>query len=73
MLASIGLTATAAWLIARASERPPVLALGVAVVAVRFFGVARPVLRYAERLLSHDGALQVLGDLRAGVYDQLIP
>ena len=73
MLASIGLTATAAWLIARASERPPVLALGVAVVAVRFFGVARPVLRYAERLLSHDGALQVLGDLRAGVYAQLIP
>ena len=67
MLASIGLTATAAWLIARASERPPVLALGVAVVAVRFFGVARPVLRYAERLLSHDGALRAGRPARGGL------
>ncbi|MGZ4582152.1 MAG: hypothetical protein ACXVXG_16075, partial [Nocardioidaceae bacterium] len=32
LLASIGLTATAAWLIARASQQPPVLSLTVAVV-----------------------------------------
>ena len=73
MLASVGLTATAAWLIARASQQPPVLTLTAAVVAVRFFGVARPVLRYVERLVSHDAAFRVLADLRAGVYEQLVP
>ena len=73
MLASVGLTATAAWLIARASQQPPVLTLSAAVVAVRFFGVARPVLRYSERLVSHDAAFRVLSDLRAGVYEQLVP
>jgi thiol reductant ABC exporter CydC subunit len=70
--ASIGLTATAAWLIARASQAPPVLSLTVAVVAVRFFGIARPVLRYAERLISHDAAFRVLADLRATVYQRLV-
>jgi thiol reductant ABC exporter CydC subunit len=73
LLASIGLTATAAWLIARASQHPPVLELTVAVVAVRFFGVTRPVLRYVERLVSHDAALRLQGDLRATVYQRLVP
>ena len=73
LLASVGLTATAAWLIARASQQPPVLTLTVAVVAVRFFGVARPVLRYAERLVSHDAAFRLLRDLRAAVYERLVP
>lgn len=73
LLAGVGLTATAAWLVARASQAPPVLTLTVAVVAVRFFGIARPVLRYAERLVSHDAAFRVLGDLRARVYEALVP
>ena len=33
------------------------LTLLVAIVGVRAFGLARPVLRYAERLLSHEQAL----------------
>ena len=73
LMAGIGLTATAAWLIARAAEQPPVLALTVAVVAVRFFGVSRPVLRYVERLLCHDAALRATGDLRAAVFAGLVP
>jgi thiol reductant ABC exporter CydC subunit len=73
LLAGVGLTATAAWLIARASQMPPVLSLGVAVVAVRAFGIARPVLRYLGRLASHDGALRLVADLRANVYERLIP
>jgi len=72
LLAGVGLTATAAWLIARAAEQPPVLALTVAVVAVRFFGVARPVLRYVERLVCHDAALRATGDLRAAVFAGLV-
>jgi thiol reductant ABC exporter CydC subunit len=69
--AAIGLTATSAWLISRAAERPPVLYLMVAVTGVRFFGVSRGVLRYAERLASHDAAFRVLGRLRSQAYARL--
>lgn len=69
----VALTATASWLVTRASAEPPVLHLMVAVVGVRLFGLARPVLRYAERLVSHDAALRVLAEQRARVYDRLVP
>ncbi|WP_052711180.1 thiol reductant ABC exporter subunit CydD [Pseudofrankia sp. DC12] len=70
-LAGSGLTATAAWLISRASAHPPVLTLMVATVAVRAFGLARPALRYGERLLTHDAALRGLAGLRAAVFGHL--
>ena len=69
--AAIGLAATSAWLVSRAAEQPPVLVLFVAVTAVRAFGIARGVLRYAERLAAHDAAFRVLGELRADVYARL--
>jgi thiol reductant ABC exporter CydC subunit len=69
----IGLMATAAWLIAQAAEHPPVLELGVAVVAVRAFGISRGFFRYAERLAGHDAALRVLSLLRVRSYARLIP
>ena len=56
----VALTATAGWLIVEASTGPPVLTMLVAIVAVRTFGIARPVFRYVERLLSHDAALSLL-------------
>lgn len=71
--AGVGLIATASWLIARASQMPPVLTLGVAVAAVRLCGIARPVLRYAGRLVSHDAVLRLVADFRATVYRRLIP
>ena len=71
--AGVALTTTAAWLITRASEHPPVLYLMVAIVGVRLFGLARPALRYAERLVSHDAALRLLAERRAAVYDALVP
>ena len=71
--AGVALTATASWLLARAAEQPPVLVLMVAIVGVRTFGLARPVLRYAERLVSHDLALRLLVDRRVAVYEALIP
>jgi len=58
------LTVTSAWLIVRASERPVILTLLTAVVAVRTFGIARPVLRYWERLRTHDAALADLARRR---------
>ncbi len=70
-VSGIGLTATAAWLIARAAEHPPVLDLGVAVVAVRAFGLSRGFLRYGERLAGHDAALRVLARLRVRAFERL--
>lgn len=61
---AVALMATSAWLIARAAQQPPVLYLMVAVVAVRAFGIGRGVLRYLERLVSHDAAFRVLGRIR---------
>jgi thiol reductant ABC exporter CydC subunit len=69
--AAIGLTATSAWLISRASERPPVLDLMIAVTAVRAFGISRGALRYAERLAAHDAAFRVLALLRSRAYARL--
>ncbi|WP_181641782.1 thiol reductant ABC exporter subunit CydD, partial [Nocardioides massiliensis] len=72
-LAGVALTATAGWLIVRASEQPPVLMLMVAIVGVRAFGLARPAMRYAERLLSHDLVLRMLARRRTEVYAALVP
>jgi len=69
--AAIGLTATSAWLISRASQHPPVLHLMVAIVAVRAFGLARGVLRYGERLTGHDASFRTLGDLRVATVARL--
>ena len=60
--------ATSGYLISRAAERPPILSLMVTIVAVQFFGIGRPFVRYLERLASHDMALRVLGRLRARFY-----
>src|SRR5690606_16529099 len=68
---AVALSATSAWLIARASQMPPVLELGVASVAVRTFGIARGLMRYVERLVSHDVALRGMATLRERVYTTL--
>lgn len=68
---AIGLAATSAWLIARASQMPPVLYLSVAATSVRMFGILRAVLRYMQRLASHKVALDGMDSLRLNVYDAL--
>ena len=70
---SVALMATAAWIIARAALQPPIGALSVAVVGVRFFGIARGVLRYLERLVSHEATFRLLARLRVWVYTRLEP
>ncbi len=72
-LAAIALLATSGYLISRAAERPPILMLMVTIVAVRAFGLTRAVLRYGERLASHDLALRQLGRLRRRFYRSLVP
>jgi ATP-binding cassette subfamily C protein CydCD len=68
----VALTGTAAWLIATASEHPPILTLSVAIVAVRAFGLAKGVLRYAERMVSHDAAFAASGALRERLWSALV-
>jgi ATP-binding cassette, subfamily C, bacterial CydC len=67
------LMATAGYLISRAAERPTILSLTVAIVAVRFFGLARPISRYLDRLWSHDLALRALGRVRGRFYERIEP
>ena len=69
----VALLATAGYLISRAAEQPPILSLTVTIVAVRFFGLARPIARYLDRLFGHDLALRALGRIRAGFYARLEP
>lgn len=71
--AGMALTATSGWLIVRAAERPVILTLLTAIVAVRTFGIVRPVFRYWERLVSHDAALASLAERRTAAYAELIP
>ena len=68
---AVALAAVSAWLIARASQMPPVLTLSVATVSVRAFGISRGVFRYLERLASHEVALRGMVNLRTTVYERL--
>jgi len=68
---ALALAGVSAWLITRAWQMPPVLDLSVAVVAVRMFAISRGVLRYCERLATHDTALRAAGTARAQVYHRL--
>ena len=69
--ASVALLGVSGWLIARASEHPPLMYLNVAVVGVRFFGISRGVFRYSERLVGHDVALRQQSAMREETYRAL--
>src|SRR5262249_30630831 len=71
-LVGVALIATAAWLLCRAAQRPPMAALGVAIVAVRAFAITKATLRYGERLTGHDAALRLLASLRARIFAGLV-
>jgi ATP-binding cassette, subfamily C, bacterial CydC len=70
---AVALMTTAGYLISRAAEQPPILSLTVTIVFVRFFGLARPLTRYLDRLVSHDVALGVLGRIRTRFYERIEP
>jgi ATP-binding cassette subfamily C protein CydC len=70
---SIGLMSAAAWIIASAALHPPIGTLTVAIVGVRFFGIARGALRYAERIVSHETTFRLLARLRIWFYEGVEP
>ena len=73
LAAGAGLMATSGYLISRAATRPEVLSLTVTIVGVRFFALARAVLRYLERLVSHDAAFRFLARVRVAFFARLEP
>ena len=68
---SIGLLTTSAYLIAHAALRPSIADLQIAIVGVRFFGIARGLFRYLERNLSHQLNFRLLARLRVWFYQAL--
>ncbi len=70
---SIGLMTLSAYLIARAALHPSIADLSLAIVGVRFFGIARGLFRYGERYLSHQLTFRLLARLRTWFYAALEP
>ncbi len=70
-LAAVALTSVSGWLIVRASQHPPMLTLLVAIVGVRFFGIARAGFRYLERLHMHDAIFASMTELRVDTWTYL--
>ncbi|UCF61127.1 MAG: thiol reductant ABC exporter subunit CydC [Anaerolineaceae bacterium] len=70
---SVGLLATSAYIIAFAALQPSIAELQIAIVGVRFFGISRGILRYLERLVTHNAAFRLLARLRLWFYQKLEP
>ena len=70
---NVGLMGTSAYLLSAAALHPELGALQVAIVGVRFFGIARGIFRYVERLTSHNTTFRLLSRLRTWFYRALEP
>jgi ATP-binding cassette subfamily C protein CydCD len=69
--AGAALSAVSGWLIVYASQQPPIMYLMVAIVGVRFFGLSRSILRYLERLATHDTVFTWATKIRVATWDAL--
>ena len=67
------LAASGALIIGAAQQPESLLLLMPLITSVRMFGVSRAALRYAERLVSHDLTLRLVGRLRADLLERLVP
>lgn len=70
-IAGIGLLATSGWLITRASQRPPIFELSVAIGMVQAFALGRGLSRYLQRLTVHQAVLGRLTQLRLWLFDRV--
>ena len=73
VLSGVALMATSAYVISAAALQPSIAELQVAIVALRLFGIARGLLRYAERLASHHATFLLLARLRVWFFTSLEP
>ncbi len=65
------LFALSAYLISKASLRPGILTLGVAIGSVRFFALARGASQYGERSFGHSLTLDIAAKVRTALFDRL--
>lgn len=67
-----GLMFCAGYLISRSAARPEnIFLVYVPIVLTRAFGIARPTVRYIERLVSHNWVLRMTSKFRQQLYDAL--
>lgn len=67
-----GLMFCAGYLISRSAARPEnILLVYVPIVLTRAFGIARPAIRYLERLVSHNWVFKMTSKFRQQLYDAL--
>lgn len=67
-----GLMFTSGFLISKSATRPEnILLVYVPIVLTRGFGTFRPVMRYAERLTSHNWVFKMTSEFRRKMYDSL--
>ncbi len=71
LLFGVGLIGTSAYLISYAALMPSIAVLQVAIVGVRFFGLAKSGFRYLERLASHSVNFKMLTQLRSWLFRQI--
>lgn len=69
----LGLMTLSAYLISVAALHPPFVSIAVAILGVRIFGVLRGILRYLERVVSHETTFRLLTQLRVWFYRSLEP
>ncbi len=70
---SIGLMMTSAYIISKAALQVEIHEIQVAIVGVRFFGIARGAFRYLERLISHEVTFKLLAKFRVWFFRKLEP
>jgi len=70
---SIGLMLSSAYIIAKAALHPGFQELLLGITGVRIFGAARGILRYIERLASHNTTFKILSRLRIWFYTSVEP
>ena len=73
IVSSLSLIGFAAYLISMAALRPGFEQLYLAIVAVRFFGIAKAIFRYGERYVAHQATFEILTALRVWCYEKLEP
>ncbi|MBE0662247.1 MAG: thiol reductant ABC exporter subunit CydC [Bacteroidales bacterium] len=71
ILTGIGLMSSSGFLITRAAQRPMLVDLFVVTAAVRFFGISRAVVRYFDRVVSHELTFNTLSSMRSLLFRKI--
>lgn len=71
VLSSTGLMAYSAYIISFSALMPSIAEIMVAITIVRFLGIGRAILRYTERLMSHNAVFLYLSQLRIKIFQHV--